>query len=163
MQRLKGQSAIVTGSSSGIGKAVALAMAKEGANVLINYHHHEEEAHAISEEAKSYGVKSIVVQADTSKEEEVQSMFSQALKAFDGLDILVSNAGIQKDNKLVDMSLKEWELVIGVNLTGYFLCAREAAREFLKRGIVKERSCALGKIIFISSVHEIIPWAEHCN
>jgi len=163
MQRLKGQSAIVTGSSSGIGKAIALAMAKEGANVLINYHSHEEEAHTISEEAKSYGVKSIVVQADTSKEDEVQTMFSQALKAFGGLDILVNNAGMQKDSNLVDMSLKDWEKVISVNLTGYFLCAREAAREFLKRGIIKERSCALGKIIFISSVHEIIPWAGHCN
>ncbi len=163
MQRLKGQSAIVTGSSSGIGKAIALAMAKEGANVLINYHRHEEEAHSIADEAKSYGVKSIVVQADTSKEEEVLNMFAKAFEAFGTIDILVNNAGIQKDNKLVDMSLKDWELVMGINLNGYFLCAREAAKEFLKRGVVKERSCAAGKIIFISSVHEIIPWAGHCN
>ena len=163
MQRLKGQSALVTGSSSGIGKAIALAMAKEGANVLINYHKHEEEAHNIAKEAQSYGVKTIVVQADTSKEEEVQMMFAKAVEAFGTIDILVNNAGIQKDNKLINMSLKDWELVISLNLTGYFLCAREAAKEFYKRGIVEERSCALGKIVFISSVHEIIPWAGHCN
>ncbi len=90
-------------------------------------------------------------------------MFATALKEFGTLDILVSNAGIQMDAPFLEMSLKQWRKVLDVNLTGAFLCAREAAREFCRRGVVAERSRAAGKILFTSSVHEVIPWAGHAN
>jgi glucose 1-dehydrogenase len=161
--KLKGQSALVTGSSSGIGRAVAIALAAEGANVVINYSSHPEKAQKVADEIKATGASAIVCQADVSKEEEVQAMFSAMYKEYGTIDILVSNAGLQKDSSFVNMSLSDWQKVIDVNLTGQFLCAREAAREFLKRGVVPERSVAAGKIICMSSVHEVIPWAGHVN
>jgi glucose 1-dehydrogenase len=162
-QRLKGQSALVTGASSGIGKAIAIEMAKEGANVVVNCSSHPEKGHEVADEIKSNGGTAIVYQADVSKEDQVQAMFEEMYKAFGTIDILVSNSGIQKDAPLVDMTLEDWQRVIDVNLTGQFLCAREAVREFLRRGVVKERSVAAGKIICMSSVHEVIPWAGHVN
>jgi glucose 1-dehydrogenase len=162
-QRLKGQSALVTGASSGIGKAIAIEMAKEGANVVVNCSSHPERGHEVADEIKSNGGTAIVYQADVSKEDQVQAMFEEMYKAFGTIDILVSNSGIQKDAPLVDMTLEDWQRVIDVNLTGQFLCAREAVREFLRRGVVKERSVAAGKIICMSSVHEVIPWAGHVN
>jgi glucose 1-dehydrogenase len=162
-QRLKGQSALVTGASSGIGKAIAIEMAKEGANVVVNCSSHPEKGHEVADEIKSNGGTAIVYQADVSKEDQVQAMFREMYKEFGTIDILVSNSGIQKDAALVDMTLEDWQKVIDVNLTGQFLCAREAVREFLRRGVVKERSVAAGKIICMSSVHEVIPWAGHVN
>ncbi|MDB5246807.1 MAG: glucose 1-dehydrogenase [Segetibacter sp.] len=161
--KLKGQSALVTGASSGIGKAVAIALANEGVNVVVNCSSHPERGQEVVDEIKSSGGTAIVYQADVSKEDEVQAMFAAMYKAFGTIDILVNNAGLQKDSAFVDMTLADWQKVIDVNLTGQFLCAREAAREFLRRGIVAERSVALGKIICMSSVHDMIPWSGHVN
>lgn len=163
LKKLKGQTALVTGGSSGIGRGIVYAMAKEGANVVINYHKHREAADKIAEEIKTSGGHAIVVQADVGDEEQVIKMFQDMYEEFGTVDILVNNAGIQRDDNLVNMTLKDWNSVIKTNLTGQFLCAREAAKEFIKRGVVKERSKAAGKMIFMSSVHEVIPWAGHCN
>ena len=161
--KLKGQSALVTGANSGIGKAVAIALGNDGANVVVNYVTHPETADEVVNEIKTNGGNAIALQADVSKEDQVQNMFQEMYKAFGTIDILVNNAGLQKDAKFTEMSLADWQLVIGINLTGQFLCAREAAREFLKRGVVPERSKAAGKIICMSSVHQVIPWAGHVN
>ncbi len=161
--RLKGQSALVTGANSGIGKGVAIALANEGANVVVNYITHPEAASDIVNEIKSKGGNAIALQADVSNEEQVQAMFSEMYKQFGTIDILVNNAGLQKDAPFKDMTLAQWQTVININLTGQFLCAREAVREFLRRGMVPERSKALGKIICMSSVHEVIPWGGHVN
>lgn len=160
---LKGQKALVTGANSGIGEATARYLAKAGAAVAINYHSHPEDATKIVEDIKAANGEAIAIQADVSKEDEVKAMFSQMLQQFGTIDILVNNAGIQKDASFVDMTLAQWNAVIDVNLTGQFLCAREAAREFLRRGVQPHISCAAGKIICMSSVHQVIPWAGHVN
>jgi glucose 1-dehydrogenase len=162
-QKLKGQSALVTGANSGIGEAVAIALGNDGANVVVNYVTHPENADAVVKQIENNGGKAIAIKADVSNEGEVKAMFQQMIEKFGTIDILVNNAGIQKDSPLESMSLADWQLVINVNLTGQFLCAREAVKEFLKRGIVAERSCAAGKIICMSSVHQVIPWAGHVN
>jgi len=161
--KLQGQSALVTGANSGIGKGVAIALAKEGANVAINYVTHPEAAQEVVKEIEDLGGKAIALMADVSKEDEVQNMFQEMFAQFGTIDILVNNAGLQKDSPFKDMSLSDWKLVLDINLTGQFLCAREAVREFIKRGFVPERSKALGKIICVSSVHEVIPWGGHVN
>ncbi|MEP7230541.1 MAG: SDR family oxidoreductase [Ginsengibacter sp.] len=161
--KLKGQSALVTGANSGIGEAVAIALANDGANVVVNYVTHPEAADEVVQKIINNGGNAIAVKADVSKEDEVTSMFQQMFQKFGTIDILVNNAGLQKDASFENMSLADWQLVINVNLTGQFLCAREAVKEFLKRGIVEERSKAAGKIISMSSVHEVIPWAGHVN
>ncbi|UAY52142.1 SDR family oxidoreductase [Ferruginibacter albus] len=161
--KLKGQSALVTGANSGIGLAVAKALAYDGAQVVVNYVSHPETADALVNEIKQNGGTAIALQADVSKEDQVQAMFQAMYAAFGTIDILVNNAGLQKDSAFENMSLKDWQLVIDVNLTGQFLCAREAVREFLRRGVVLERSIAAGKIICMSSVHEVIPWGGHVN
>ena len=160
---LKGQAALVTGADSGIGKAVALALAGAGAKLVINYAHNHYAAEATVNEIKAAGGEAIAVQADVSHEAEVKAMFAQMYAQYGTIDILVNNAGLQKDSKFVDMTLDDWNTVISVNLTGQFLCAREAAREFIRRGVVEERSRAAGKIICMSSVHEVIPWGGHVN
>ena len=162
---LKNQVAIITGSSSGIGAGIAKSMAESGATVVINYPSENsiEKAKAVLKEITDQGGKGIVYQCDVSKEEEVIQMFQDVVKELGTVDILVNNAGIQKDAKFTDMTLDQWNSVIDVNLTGQFLCAREAIKEFLRRGIDPSRSVACGKIIHISSVHEIIPWAGHAN
>ncbi|HEY8659418.1 MAG TPA: SDR family oxidoreductase [Hanamia sp.] len=161
--KLKGQSALVTGANSGIGMAVAIALANDGANVVLNYVSHPEAAEAVVKQIENNGGNAIAVKGDVSKEDEVQSMFQQMFAKYGTIDILVNNAGLQKDSPFESMSLADWQLVINVNLTGQFLCAREAVKEFLKRGIVAERSRAAGKIICMSSVHQVIPWAGHVN
>jgi len=161
--KLKGQSALVTGANSGIGMAVAIALANDGANVVVNYVSHPEAAEAVVKQIENNGGNAIAVKGDVSKEDEVQSMFQQMFAKYGTIDILVNNAGLQKDSPFESMSLADWQLVINVNLTGQFLCAREAVKEFLKRGIVAERSRAAGKIICMSSVHQVIPWAGHVN
>ncbi|HEY9532964.1 MAG TPA: SDR family oxidoreductase [Mucilaginibacter sp.] len=161
--KLKGQSALVTGANSGIGEGVALALANDGANVVVNYVNHPDAAEAVVQKIKKNGANAIAIQADVSKEAQVQAMFQAMYTEFGTIDILVNNAGIQKDSPFEAMSLDDWQLVLNVNLTGQFLCAREAVREFKRRGLVKERSLALGKIICISSVHQVVPWAGHVN
>lgn len=162
-QSLKGQSALVTGADSGIGKGVAMELAKAGANVIINHVDAHEVAQLTVDEIVAAGGNAYAIHADISNEDEVKAMFAEMYQQYGTIDILVNNAGIQKDSKFVDMTLAQWNLVMGVNLTGQFLCAREAAKEFIRRGIVPERSRAAGKIICMSSVHEVIPWAGHVN
>jgi len=162
-RKLEGQAAIVTGASSGIGAGVAKALAKEGASVLVNYASSPEKAEKVLAEIQAEGGKAIAFKADVSHEDDVVAMYKEAFKQFGTVDILVNNAGLQKDAKFHEMSLKEWNHVIAINLTGQFLCAREAIKEFLRRGVVPERSKAAGKIICMSSVHEVIPWAGHAN
>jgi glucose 1-dehydrogenase len=160
---LKGQSALVTGADSGIGKGVALALAAAGANVIINHVDAHEVAQQTVDEITAAGGNAYAIHADISKEDEVQAMFAEMYKQYGTIDILLNNAGLQKDSKFVDMTLDQWNTVISINLTGQFLCAREAAREFIRRGVVPERSKAAGKIICMSSVHEVIPWGGHVN
>jgi glucose 1-dehydrogenase len=162
---LQGQKAIVTGSSSGIGKGIAFALAHAGADVLVNYTSRAEEAERVAEEIRrsGSGTRAITFKADVSKEDQVQAMFERAIEEFGTVDILVNNAGLQKDAPFDQMTLAQWQFVLDVNLTGQFLCAREAVREFKRRGVRKDISCAAGKIICISSVHEVIPWAGHVN
>ena len=163
LEILKGQKAIVTGSSSGIGRGIALALAKAGADVLINYGKARDQAEKAAQEIIAMGRQAVICQADVSQEDQVEALFKQACQAFGTVDILVNNAGLQKDAPFADMTLEQWNRVINVNLTGQFLCARAALREFFQRGMRPEVSCALGKIICISSVHEMIPWSGHAN
>jgi glucose 1-dehydrogenase len=164
---LKGQKALVTGANSGIGKAVAIALCRAGADVVINYRNGDEAAQQAIEEATHCGCSSngraIAIQADVSKEDDVDRMFRQMFDAFGTIDILVPNAGLQQDAPIEAMTLQQWNTVLGVNLTGQFLCCREAIREFKRRGVRPGISCAAGKIICMSSVHEVIPWAGHVN
>ncbi|MFQ5683055.1 MAG: SDR family oxidoreductase [Candidatus Binatia bacterium] len=160
---LKGQKALVTGANSGIGKSVARALGKAGADVVVNYFSGEGAAKEVVEEITRGGSRAIAHQADVSKEDQVVGMFQRMLKEFGTIDILINNAGLQMDAPLEEMTLDQWNKVLSVNLTGQFLCAREAVREFKRRGVVKEVSCSAGKVICISSVHEIIPWAGHVN
>ncbi|MBO0930396.1 SDR family oxidoreductase [Fibrella aquatilis] len=162
-KKLSGQTALITGANSGIGAGVAKSLGQAGANVIINYVSKPEDAEAIVAEIKGYGVDALALMADVSKEDQVQAMFRQAIDHFGTIDILVNNAGLQRDAKFDEMTLAQWQLVIDVNLTGQFLCAREAIREFLRRGPRPEVSKATGKIICMSSVHELIPWAGHAN
>jgi glucose 1-dehydrogenase len=162
-RKLEGQVAVVTGASSGIGAGIAKALAKEGSTVVINYSSSPEKADKVKKEIQDGGGTAITFKADVSNEEEVLAMFNETYKQFGTVDILVNNAGLQKDANFHDMSLTEWNHVIAINLTGQFLCAREAIKEFLRRGVVPEKSKAAGKIICISSVHEVIPWAGHAN
>lgn len=162
MKRLKGQAALITGSSSGIGAGVAKCFASEGAKVVINYASSAQEAEDVVQAISAGGGEAIAIQADVSQEDQVQALFAKMLEAYGTIDILVNNAGVQQDVSFVDMTLEQWNTVISINLTGQFLCSREAVKEFLCRGI-PTYSCSAGKIICMSSVHEIIPWAGHCN
>lgn len=162
-KKLQGQVAIVTGASSGIGAGVAKALAAEGAKVVVNYSSSPDKANKVLDEIKKEGGDGITFKADVSKENEVVDMFQSTFKKYGTVDILVNNAGLQKDAKFHEMTLEEWNHVMAINLTGQFLCAREAIKEFLRRGIVPERSKSAGKIICMSSVHEVIPWAGHAN
>src|SRR5881394_3849744 len=160
---LKGQKAIVTGASSGIGRSIALALGHAGADVCINYVAGEDKAQAMVDELRGHGHTAFAYRADVSNEDDVAKMFEAVRAEFGTVDILINNAGLQSDAPVDQMSLAQWNKVISVNLTGQFLCAREAVREFKRRGIVPEVSKAAGKIICISSVHEVIPWAGHVN
>ncbi|HEY3130617.1 MAG TPA: SDR family oxidoreductase [Acidobacteriota bacterium] len=160
---LKDQKALVTGANSGIGEAVARALAASGAAVIVNYVANPDAARKVVSDIEAAGGQAIAIQADVSNEQQVQAMFTQALTLLGTIDILVNNAGLQRDSPFAQMTLEQWNTVIAVNLTGQFLCAREAVREFLRRGVVPAVSSAAGKIICISSVHEVIPWAGHVN
>jgi glucose 1-dehydrogenase len=160
---LRGQKALVTGGSSGIGKAIAIAFAEAGAEVAVNFCGAAKEAKEVVSTIKRAGGRGLAIRADVSREEEVQAMFGRVLEEFGTIDILVNNAGVQRDAPTDKMTLEQWNTVINVNLTGQFLCAREAIREFKRRGVVQNISLSAGKIICISSVHEVIPWAGHSN
>lgn len=162
-KRLQNQTAIVTGAESGIGKAIAIQLAGEGANVVVNYIANKDEAQNVADTAKNAGGEAIIFKADVSKEDQVKEMFNKTIETFGRLDILINNAGIQKDAPIDKMTLEDWQKVIDVNLTGYFLCSREAIKEFKKQKIDKNLSIAAGKIICISSVHERIPWKGRAN
>ena len=159
---MKGKTVLVTGASSGIGKAIALAFGKQGANVIVNYRSSEKEALEVAEQIINYGGNAIAIQADVSNEVDVLKLFERTIEKYSSIDVLICNAGIQKDNSFSEMSLDEWEKVFDVNLTGYFLCARQATKEF-ERNKTTGNKKAIGNIIFISSVHDIIPWAGHVN
>ena len=160
---LIGQRALVTGGNSGIGQGISVALGHAGADVVVNYVTRKGAAEKVVEEIKRCGSRAYADQADMTKEDQVQAMFRKMFDEFGTIDILVNNAGIQKDAPFDQMTLEDWKLVLDVNLTGQFLCAREAVKEFKRRGVVKEVSCSAGKIISISSVHELIPWAGHVN
>jgi glucose 1-dehydrogenase len=154
---------MVTGANSGIGESVARHLAGAGAATVINYVANPEAAQAIVDDFNGAGCKAIAIAADVSNEDQVKAMFEQMIQEFGTIDILVNNAGLQKDSSFPDMSLDHWNFVLGINLTGQFLCARYAVQEFLRRGRKPEISSALGKIICMSSVHEVIPWGGHVN
>lgn len=160
---LLGQKALVTGASSGIGRAIARSLADAGADVIVNYASGKDKAVELVGEIQANGTRALAIQADVGDEMQVQSMFRQAIRELGTIDILVNNAGLQQDAAFHELSLAQWNRVINVNLTGQFLCAREAVREFMRRGVRPDVSCAAGKIICVSSVHEVIPWAGHVN
>jgi glucose 1-dehydrogenase len=160
---LLGQKALVTGASSGIGRAIAFSLGEAGADVLVNYVSGEDKARALVDEMRGRGINASAFKADVSDEAQVQAMFRDMSERFGTIDILVNNAGLQQDAPFHEMTLAQWDKVLAVNLTGQFLCSREAVREFRRRGVRKEVSCSAGKIICVSSVHEVIPWAGHVN
>ncbi|TPL75266.1 SDR family oxidoreductase [Mesorhizobium sp. B2-3-13] len=157
------QKAIVTGANSGIGESVAIALGNAGADVVVNYVEGDDAANAVADRIRRSGSKAIAHKADVSAENQVEEMFERAKREFGTIDILVANAGLQRDCAFAEMTLEKWNKVLGVNLTGQFLCARAATREFLRRGVVSSVSRAAGKIICMSSVHQEIPWAGHAN
>jgi glucose 1-dehydrogenase len=163
---LKGQRALVTGASSGIGRAIAIALGQAGADVVVNYVSNPDDAQAVIDEINHCGCghgRSYAYRADVSKEDGVRAMFADMDVRLGGIDILVNNAGLQSDAPFDQMTLAQWNKVIGVNLTGQFLCTREAVARFRRQGVNPDVSCAAGKVICISSVHEVIPWAGHVN
>jgi len=160
---LAGQRALVTGANSGIGKAVALALAEAGADVGVNYVVEPDQAEDVAEAARGFGVDARIYKADVSSEAEVQAMFAGFVANHGALDILVANAGLQRDNGIAKMTLDQWNKVISVNLTGQFLCARAAIAQFRAQGDARHVSRSRGKIICMSSVHQMIPWAGHVN
>jgi glucose 1-dehydrogenase len=148
---LSGRKALVTGADSGIGQGVAFELAAHGAAVAVNYLADASVAEAMVDRIEHAGGRAIAVQMDVSSEEDVVRAVGEARKAFGGLDLLVNNAGVEKRFQLVDLPLEWWRRVIDVNLTGVFLCAREAARVMLADG-------TRGTIVNVTSVHEVIPW-----
>ena len=160
---LAGQPALVTGANSGIGEAVALGLAQAGADVAVNYVVHPEAAEEVAHKIEGFGRRAIVVKADVSKEDEVEAMYAAAVREFGTLHISVSNAGLQRDSTFAEMTMEQWNTVIAINLTGQFLCTRAAVREYLRRGLDETVSMAAGKLICMSSVHQVIPWAGHAN
>jgi len=160
---LQGQKALVTGASSGIGRAIAISLADAGADVVINYVSDEDKAQALAQELSAKGTRALAIRADVSDEKQVAEMFRTMIAQLGTVDILVNNAGLQQDAPFHELTLAQWNRVLGVNLTGQFLCAREAVREFRRRGVRPQVSCSAGKILCISSVHEVIPWAGPVN
>ncbi len=160
---LAGQKALVTGASSGIGRATAIALAQAGVDVVVNYVGNADAAEAVVAEIRKTGAQGHALRANVADEAQVQALVRAAIERMGTIDILVANAGVQRDAPIEQMTLAQWNTVIGVNLTGAFLCAREAVREFRRRGVVPAVSRSAGKILFTSSVHEVIPWAGHAN
>ncbi|MEZ5650749.1 MAG: 3-oxoacyl-ACP reductase FabG [Burkholderiaceae bacterium] len=161
-RKLQGQTALVTGATSGIGLAVARALAQAGAAVAVNYRGKADRARSIVQEIRSAKGSAVAVEADVAKPDEIEAMFTAVDRELGRLDILVANAGIQRDAPFIDLSLDDWRQVLDVNLGGQFLCMQQAIRRFLKQPR-SDRSRARGKIVCMSSVHELIPWAGHVN
>jgi glucose 1-dehydrogenase len=162
-QVLQGQKALVTGASKGLGQAVAIALAEAGADVLVNYYSDEPGAHYTIEEIQKRGRSAVAFKADVSQEDQVLAMFDKMVESFGRLDICIPNSALQLNARVDEMSMAQWERVIGVNLTGVFLCCREAVKIFKRQGIDRSISYACGKLVLMSSVHDIIPWAGHSN
>lgn len=162
-ESLKNKIAIITGASSGIGQGIAILFGKAGMKVLVNYYSDEDGARETQRQIRKAGSEAEIVRADVSSEEEVKSLFEKCRDTFGVPDVVICNAGIQKDNALIDMSLDDWNAVISTNLTGQFLCTREAARMFLSEKEKRSSRPSIGNIIFISSVHDKIPWAKRTN
>src|SRR5262249_12219608 len=160
---LLGQKALVTGASSGIGRAIARALGDAGADVVVNYVGGQDKAEALVSEIRASGSRALALRADVSDESQVADMFGRRIGELGTIDILVNNAGLQQDAPFHELTLAQWNKVLAVNLTGQFLCAREAVREFMRRGVRPDVSCSAGKILCVSSVHEVIPWAGHVN
>ena len=160
---LSGQKALVTGANSGIGAAVAIALGQAGADVAVNYVVGDDAAAAVVAQITAHGGTAKAYKADVADEAQVEAMFASVIADFGTVDIVVANAGLQRDSAFSTMTLAQWQTVLNVNLTGQFLCARAAVREFQRRGVVPEVSRAAGKIVCMSSVHEVIPWGGHVN
>jgi glucose 1-dehydrogenase len=160
---LVGQKALVTGASKGLGQAMAIGFARAGADVLVNYSSDRAGAEETALAIEALGQKAVLFKADVSKEDEVQAMFAQMIESFGRLDICVPNAAVQLNAPVDEMTMEQWQRVIDVNLTGMFLAARESIRAFKRQGIDRKVSYACGKLIFISSVHDVIPWEGHAN
>jgi glucose 1-dehydrogenase len=159
---LAGQFALVTGASSGIGAASAKALAAAGASVGINFHANAAGADAVAEAIRDAGGNAVTLKADAAREDEVRTLFDEFIAAFGRVDIVVANAGLQRDAPLPEMSLADWNTVLETNLSGQFLCMREAVRRFIAQEPTSH-SRARGKIICMSSVHQFIPWGGHVN
>ena len=162
-QPLRGQKAVVTGASSGIGEAIARALAAAGASVVVNYVTDGDAAARVVADIERAGGTAMAVRADVSHEQDVTALFETMLSAWSSVDILVNNAGVQRDAPATAMTLEEWNTVLAVNLTGVFLCARAASRAMIRQGVRAGVSRAAGKILCVSSVHEVIPWAGRVN
>jgi len=157
------QTVLVTGASSGIGQGIAVAFGQSGANVIVNYHSDEDGAKDTLDMILKGGGQGLIYKANVGNEAEVKEMFKKAIAEYNSLDVLINNAGIQKDSSFANMTIEEWNNVINTNLTGHFLCAREAINHFQSKEQTTSAANAVGNIIFISSVHDIIPWAGHVN
>lgn len=160
---LKGQKALVTGASKGLGQAMAIGLGQAGADVLVNYYTDEQGAKQTARSIEECGGRAELFKADVAREDDMSAMFRRMIEAFGRIDICVPNSGIQLNARVDEMTLAQWQRVIDVNLTGMFLCAREAIRAFKKQGIDRSVSYAMGKLIFMSSVHDVIPWEGHAN
>jgi glucose 1-dehydrogenase len=160
---LTGQKALISGASKGLGQAIAIGFAQAGADVVINYNNDEAGALYTKKIVEEVGRKAQLFKANVAEEAEVSAMFEHAMSAFGRLDIVVPNSAIQLNAKVDEMTLGQWQNVIDVNLTGMFLCAREAVKAFKRQGVDRSVSYACGKLVFISSVHDIIPWESHAN
>jgi len=160
---LEGQKALVTGASKGLGAAVALGLGQAGADVLVNYYSDEGGAQETADQIEQRGSRAVLFGADVAREDEVLAMFDRLFEEFGRIDILVANSGVQMNAPVDEMTMGQWQRVIDVNLTGQFICAREAVKAFKRQGLNRKISYAAGKIIHMSSVHDIIPWEGHVN